>query len=191
MCVRSTRLVKRDSKSVMDRMFSPWRAQHIARMTDPAAEREADDGCSLFARLAAANDDEANLILWRGTHVFVLMNRYPYNNGHLMVIPFRTVDAYDALTDAERYELSDAIAACMGWLKAALHPEGFNVGINQGEAAGAGIPDHLHVHVVPRWSADTNFMPVTAATKVIPEALTETYQKLKHALAQDIAANPA
>lgn len=159
----------------MEHLWSPWRAQHVA-----SAKAEPDPaGRTLFQRLAAEEQDEENLILWRGEHVFVLMNLYPYNNGHIMVVPYRPVIGFEALTADEQVALTRALDRCLRWLRDALAPDGFNIGINQGAAAGAGIPDHLHLHVVPRWSGDTNFMPVTARTKVIPEALADTYEKLR------------
>lgn len=136
----------------------------------------------MFTRLAAENDDERNLILWRGHHVFVIMNLYPYNNGHLMIVPFREVAEYEALTTEEQVELAQTIERCIRWLRKALSPEGFNVGINLGKAAGAGIPSHLHAHIVPRWSGDTNFMPAIGEVKVIPEAIYATYDKLRAAM---------
>jgi ATP adenylyltransferase len=137
---------------------------------------------SVFSRMAAENRDEENLILWRGQHVFVVMNLYPYNNGHLMIIPYRDVRNFTDLTVEEQQEMTRAVDQCIRWLDSALKPDGFNVGMNIGVAGGAGIPKHLHVHVVPRWSADTNFMAATANTKVIPEALSDTYEKLKSAI---------
>jgi ATP adenylyltransferase len=118
------------------------------------------------------------------------MNRYPYNNGHLMVVPFREGAAYEALTTDEQIALARALAHAIRWLKQALNPEGFNVGMNLGAAAGAGIPRHLHMHIVPRWSGDTNFMPTIGEVKVIPEALHVTYAKLRAAI-ETIAENPA
>lgn len=133
----------------------------------------------MFSRIAAAPEhDAANFVVWRGQTVFVVMNLYPYNNGHLLIVPYAEVPTYAALDDATHVELARTIRQAMGWLRAALEPDGFNVGINEGRAAGAGIPEHLHVHIVPRWEADTNFMPVVAATKVIPEAMQATYAKL-------------
>lgn len=167
----------------MDRLWSPWRSQHVASFE--AAHRPAADG-SVFARIAAdPSRDAEHFVLWRGATVYVVMNLYPYNNGHLLVVPYREVADYDALTQAERHELADATARCIGWLRAALRPAGFNVGMNLGLAAGAGIPDHLHVHVVPRWRGDTNFMPVVADVKVVPEAMEETYRKLRAAVEAD------
>lgn len=162
----------------MQHMWSPWRSQHIERLTGPSPP----DTGSLFARLAAEDRDDDNFIVWRGETVFVLMNLYPYNNGHLMIVPYRVVADYEALTEAEQVEIARTIARCIRWLRHALRPEGFNVGLNLGPAGGAGIPDHLHVHVVPRWSGDTNFMPTLADVKVVPEAMADTYRKLREAV---------
>jgi ATP adenylyltransferase len=133
----------------------------------------------IFAAIADGKDDEENLVLWRGRHVLVLMNLYPYNNGHLLIVPNREIADYELLTSEERTEIAEVTARCIGWLRAALSPDGFNVGMNLGVAAGAGIPEHLHVHVVPRWSGDTNFMPVAGEVKVIPESVRDTFEKLQ------------
>ena len=164
----------------MNRLWSPWRGEHVARAAEDSKQNEG--GPDVFVRIAESGDDEENLVVHRGEALFVVMNRYPYATGHLLVVPYREVDAYDALTDAERVEMASLTARAMGWLRAALDPDGFNVGINQGSAAGAGIPRHLHRHIVPRWRGDTNFMPVLGATMVLPEALETTYQKLRAAL---------
>ena len=167
----------------MDRLWSPWRGAHVARAAADARAEGDDAGPDVFARIAASHsEDEANLVVWRGAGVFVVMNRYPYNTGHLLVLPYREVDAYDALTPDERAEMAEVTARALGWLRAALRPDGFNVGINQGAAAGAGIPRHLHQHVVPRWHGDTNFMPALGETKVMPEDLGTTYRKLRAAV---------
>lgn len=169
----------------MDRLWSPWRAAYV----ETANERpDLDDDTSIFAYLVAQDNDRENLILWRGSEVFVIMNLHPYTNGHLLVLPYRVVADYDALTDAERIALAQTANRCVGWLRTALNPDGFNVGMNLGRAAGAGIPEHLHMHVVPRWSGDTNFMPVTGQTKVIPESLQDTYAKIEAAIAADTGA---
>lgn len=160
-------------------MWSPWRSKHIDNITQPAVESGSGD---LFERLAASTDDAENLILWRGARIFVVMNLYPYNNGHLLIVPYRKVSRYEDLTTEEQVDFAAAIERCILWLGAALHPEGYNVGMNLGEAAGAGVPEHLHVHVVPRWSGDTNFMPTTADVKIIPEAMQDTYKKLRAAV---------
>jgi ATP adenylyltransferase len=166
----------------MDRLWSPWRGPHVARAADDA-RASGEAGPDVFARIAAApEDDEANLVVWRGALVYVVMNRYPYNTGHLLVLPYREVEDYDALTDEERAELAAVTARAIRWLRAALRPDGFNVGLNQGSAAGAGIPRHLHQHVVPRWRGDTNFMPVLGDAKVMPEGLETTYRKLRAAV---------
>ena len=162
----------------MDHLWSPWRTAHVASW---AGKSEAEKG-SVFEAIAASADDEANLVVWRGKTCFVLLNLFPYNNGHCLIVPLRRVPAYTDLEQAEQIEISTTIDRVMRWLKQAVAPNGFNVGINQGEAAGAGIPDHLHVHVVPRWASDTNFMPVTAGAKVIPEALQSTWAKLRAAV---------
>lgn len=162
----------------MDRMWSPWRSAYVSE----ANTRELDEEMSLFTELQAEKRDEETLILWRGEHVFVIMNRHPYNNGHVLIVPFREVTQYDDLTSSEQEAIASAIDRCMGWIREALSPDGFNVGMNLGRAAGAGIPEHLHVHIVPRWDGDTNFMPTTADTKVLPEDLKTTYEKLRAAM---------
>lgn len=159
----------------MDRMWSPWRSEYVA----DAATRPPSDNASVFTQLVNEDNDAENLILWRGEHVFVIMNRYPYNNGHLLIVPFREVDSYRALHADEQAAVAATIDRCIGWLETALSPDGVNVGMNLGAAAGAGIPEHLHVHVVPRWDGDTNFMSTTTETRVLPEDLSTTYQKLR------------
>ncbi|MEO1074783.1 MAG: HIT domain-containing protein [Bacteroidota bacterium] len=158
----------------MNHLWSPWRAAHVEAYAPPPPGTG-----SVFSRIAASPERDAeHFVVWRGTTVFVVMNLYPYNNGHLLVVPYREVPTYADLDDDAHVEIARTIRRAMGWLGAALAPDGFNVGINEGAAAGAGIPEHLHVHVVPRWAADTNFMPTLAGTKVIPEAMRATYEKL-------------
>jgi ATP adenylyltransferase len=172
----------------MDRMWSPWRSEYVA----DAARRVPEEGTSLFTQLLNEDADAENLILWRGDHVFVIMNLYPYNNGHLLIVPYREVEAYDALNTTEQQAIAATIDRCMSWLRTALDPEGFNVGMNLGAAAGAGLPEHLHVHVVPRWSGDTNFMSTTGETRVLPEDLSTTYEKLQAAIEEsDAASDPS
>ncbi|GAB5518801.1 MAG: HIT domain-containing protein [Rhodothermales bacterium] len=168
----------------MEHLWSPWRRAHLEAEGASATPR--GEG-TLFERLANAGDDEANLIAWRGAHVFVILNKYPYNNGHVMIVPYRPVTAFQALTAAEQVEMAGLIGHCMEWLTVAFRPDGFNVGLNQGKAGGAGVPDHLHMHIVPRWSGDTNFMPVTGRAKVIPEALEVSYRKICAAIAAEAA----
>jgi ATP adenylyltransferase len=169
----------------MERMWSPWRSELLKqeRFTLSADEGEQ----SLFSRLVSEQKDEENLILWRGKHVFVIMNAFPYNNGHLMIVPYREVALYEALTRDEQVEIAVAIDHCIQWLRIALKPEGFNVGMNLGKAAGAGLPRHMHVHVVPRWAGDTNFMPAIGDIKIIPEAIRDTYDALRNAIASYFA----
>lgn len=165
----------------MDRMWSPWRSEYVS----DAAQRVHREGASLFTTLLNENADADNYILWRGEHVFVIMNRYPYNNGHLLIVPYREVEEYIALDRDEQEAISLAIDRCIRWLRASLSPDGFNVGMNLGSAAGAGIPEHLHVHVVPRWDGDTNFMSSTGDTRVLPEDLPTTYKKIQAVIDED------
>jgi ATP adenylyltransferase len=163
----------------MQRMWSPWRSEYV----ESAAQRAAADAeRSLFTRLEQDDNDEQNLILWRGEQVFVLMNKYPYNNGHLLIVPYHEVQAYDALTVEEQIGIARTIDRCIRWLRHALDPDGFNVGMNLEEGSGAGLPEHVHVHVVPRWSGDTNFMTTTNETRVLPESLAKTYDRLQQAI---------
>ena len=166
----------------MNRMWSPWRSMHISTRQEDEHAGGKDE--SVFSRLVRQDNDEENLILWRGQLVFVIMNLYPYNNGHVMIVPYREVARYEDLTADEQVEMARTIERCIQWIKKALNPEGFNVGMNLGKAAGAGIPRHLHLHVVPRWNGDTNFMPTIGEIKVVPEALAETYDKLRVAINQ-------
>ncbi len=163
-----------------DHMWSPWRSQYVEQ-ADGQTDGSGDDR-SIFSRLVAEDRDEENLILWRGEQVFAIMNKHPYNKGHLLIVPYREVTRYEALTPDEQAAVARTIERCIRWTRAALSPDGFNVGINLGAAAGAGVPEHLHVHVLPRWSGDTNFMPTTADVKVIPEAMRDTYRKLRRAI---------
>jgi len=134
-------------------------------------------GC-FFCDSVAENDDRGNLILHRGSRCFIIMNRYPYNNGHVMVAPMRHVANLEELDRDESLEMMTLLQTSIVTLRNLLNPEGFNVGINMGEIAGAGVADHIHMHVVPRWGGDTNFMPVLSETKVINEELEETYDTL-------------
>jgi ATP adenylyltransferase len=138
----------------------------------------AGDGC-IFCDLPAAGDDQANLILGRGELVFALLNRFPYNPGHLMVAPYRHVGDYAELTADELTELMALTQTGVRALRAASEPHGFNLGMNLGTVAGAGIADHAHMHLIPRWGGDTNFMPIVGQTRVLPELLAETWTKLR------------
>ena len=154
----------------MKHLWAPWRIKYI--------EKGIDKGCILCEKPAAGKDED-NLILYRGKHNFILMNLYPYNSGHLMVAPYRHAAAIDELTDEERNEHFKLVSLGVSVLKKVMKPEGFNIGLNIGRVAGAGVDKHIHSHIVPRWNGDTNFMPVIGDTKVVNEALEETYKKLK------------
>ena len=160
-------------------MWSPWRSEHMERFID--RHRPAGDLTGLFELIGQSDTDEEHLVVWRGKTTFVLMNLFPYNNGHLLIAPYRKVALYVDLTEEERHELADVVALCQKWLNETLGPEGFNVGMNIGKASGAGIPGHLHMHVVPRWSGDTNFMPTVADVKVVPQSIQDTYARLRAA----------
>lgn len=162
----------------METLHAPWRIEYV-RAPKPLPA----DG-SLFSKIAHDNNDEANYVVARARTCFALLNRYPYTAGHLMVVPYRQCPDLTALTDDEITDLMKLTSRCINALKQVMNPDGFNVGINIGKVAGAGVVEHVHVHVVPRWLGDTNFMPVLAGTSVLPEALEETAAKLRAALAQ-------
>ncbi len=141
-------------------------------------EHPSSEGC-IFCQKITAQDDAAEHVLARGRHVFVVLNRYPYNNGHLMVVPYAHVPSLEDLDGESRAEMMEMVVRSLKALRAAYAPDGFNMGANIGQVAGAGVADHVHLHVVPRWSGDTNYMPIIGNTRVIPELLDETYQRLK------------
>ncbi|HET7045025.1 MAG TPA: HIT domain-containing protein [Gaiellaceae bacterium] len=150
-------------------IWAPWRLEYVARADET-------EGCFFCA--AAAGDDETHLVVHRGERALVLLNRFPYASGHLLVAPVRHTDALAELDDGEALELHRLATAGLAALAAVYAPHGFNLGWNLGRVAGAGILDHVHEHVVPRWNGDTNFMPVLADVKVLPEHLAETRRKL-------------
>jgi ATP adenylyltransferase len=137
---------------------------------------EKEKGCIFCVRAASSNDRE-NLVLYRGKNVFVMMNKYPYNNGHLMVVPYAHQSSLAGLDQETRLELMNTAQECVERL-GIFRPEAFNIGINVGKTAGAGVEEHIHIHIVPRWGGDTNFMAVTGETRVIPEHILDTYDKL-------------
>jgi ATP adenylyltransferase len=159
----------------MERLWAPWRMRYI-----DSARGDQEPAC-IFCDLPATGDDEAAHIVARGDHAFAVLNAYPYNSGHLMVSPFRHVGSPEDLEDREVLDTQRLLGRAVRALRKAMSPEGFNIGMNLGQVAGAGIPDHVHWHVVPRWSGDTNFMPVVGETKVLPELLAESYAKVKAA----------
>jgi len=156
------------------RLWTPWRMAYI--LDHPQAET-----CVLCAKLTAERDAE-NYVLWRGAHCAILLNLYPYNNGHLMVIPYAHQPSLELLPTQVQTEMMLAVSRSLSLLRRAMQPHGFNVGLNIGRAAGAGIDTHVHIHVVPRWEGDTNFMPLLAETRVIPEWLDDTYARLRGVL---------
>jgi ATP adenylyltransferase len=157
------------------RLWTPHRMAYIKGENKPGND-EAGDGCP-FDRIPALSDEDA-LIVARGDHVYAVLNLYPYNAGHLMVVPYRHVADYTELTDGEMIELGAFTQAAMRTLRAVSGPHGFNIGMNQGVTAGAGIAAHLHQHVVPRWGGDTNFIPIVAHTRVLPQLLGDVRQAL-------------
>ncbi len=160
----------------MESLCAPWRIQYILAPKPPLTDT------SIFAQIAQSNDDEENLVIVRDRTCFALLNKYPYNGGHLMAVPYKQTPDLHGLTDGELADLMKLVRRCQDALMAAMKPDGFNIGINLGRTAGAGIEGHLHIHVVPRWQGDTNFMPVVANTAVLPEALTDLAAKLRAAL---------
>ena len=161
----------------MEHLHAPWRIEYILA---PKNNHPADH--SIFSRIAQSNDDEGNLVLIRERTCFALLNSYPYTGGHLMVVPYKQVPDFDGLTDEELADLLKLTRKCQNALKEVMRPEGFNIGVNLGKVAGAGIVEHLHIHVVPRWGGDTNFMAVLANTSVVPEALKDVAGKLRAVL---------
>ena len=155
----------------LQRLWTPHRMAYIRRESSPAEDDE--KGCP-FCRMIALGEDEQTLIVARGERVFAVLNLYPYNPGHLMVLPYRHVADYTDLTPEETDELARFTQKAMRVIRSVSQPHGFNIGMNQGVVAGAGIAAHLHQHVVPRWGGDANFMPVIGHTKVLPELLGET-----------------
>ena len=161
----------------MERMWSPWRSEYIASFKKPA--RKSRTSKSLFTTALKSREDDRHLIVWRGRRCFVIMNRYPYNSGHLMVVPNRqTADIHELTAD----ELADIMLTVQRSIKAldeVMHPQGYNFGANIGRVSGAGVDNHVHFHIVPRWNGDTNFMPVLSDTKVISEDMRNTLKKLR------------
>jgi ATP adenylyltransferase len=156
----------------MERLWAPWRVAYI---------RNPGKGCFFCKGLQAKNPRKA-LIIEKGKEAFTIMNRYPYNNGHLMISPMRHIGSIEQLNDTEVLDLYRLLTRAIKALNISMAPQGFNIGINQGSIAGAGVIDHMHIHLVPRWQGDTNFMPVLANTKVVSEALLDTYEKIKQGL---------
>ncbi len=162
----------------MDSLHAPWRIDYILSPKEPQP-----DG-SVFTRIAQSSDDVGNYVIARAKSTFAVLNLYPYNGGHILVLPYREVADLDELTEDELLELMVLLRRCKKALAQTMKPDGFNVGLNLGKVAGAGIREHLHFHLVPRWNGDTNFMPVTGSTHVLPEALADVAARLRAALAR-------
>ena len=160
----------------MEALHAPWRIEYI--LAPKTAESD-----SLFTRIAQSSDDEANYVVARDRTCYALLNTYPYTGGHLLIVPYKQAADLNGLTDEELTDLFKLTRRCQNALTQVMKPDGFNIGINLGKAAGAGINGHLHIHIVPRWQGDTNFMPVLATTVVVPQALRELAAQLRAALA--------
>ena len=156
----------------LETLWAPWRVEYF--------EKEPRN-LNFLSEPAQASDDAGHLVITRRKNAFLMMNRYPYAVGHLMAVPYRKVAELSALGDNEVVELWNLVVHAHALLRAATKAQGFNIGFNLGECAGAGVPDHLHIHVVPRWSGDTNFMPILAGTRMLPEGLRALYDKLMDA----------
>jgi ATP adenylyltransferase len=169
----------------MQPLWAPWRMEYILEAKDQSL-----DEC-IFCTLPRAQVDRENLILWRGRRAFVILNKFPYNPGHLMVVPYTHTAELDDLVPDELTDLMLSLRRAVGCLRRTMNPDGYNIGINLGRMAGAGIPGHVHYHVVPRWDGDQNFMPVIAETKVIPQHLLRTYDQLAPIFQEVEWGNPA
>jgi diadenosine tetraphosphate (Ap4A) HIT family hydrolase len=163
----------------MDRLWAGWRSTYVSTAADTLPDTA--EG-SLFQRILASGlPDEETYVVWRGSLTFAILNAFPYTSGHVLVMPYRAVPELEDLTADEATELWAAVRDAVVALKAAYRPHGVNVGLNLGEAAGAGVPSHMHVHVLPRWGADSNFMTAVAETRVLPEALSDSWRRLRDA----------
>lgn len=156
----------------LEHLWAPWRLKYIEK-----SDGDAGTG-NIFVDLPAQENDRENLILHRGSTAFVMLNKYPYTNGHLLIAPYRQTDRLDLLGDEELLEIQQLLAKGVRWLERAYKPDGFNVGVNLGRAAGAGIPQHIHWHVVPRWNGDTNYMTTVGGVRVMPQTLEDSYDRL-------------
>ena len=162
----------------MECLHAPWRIEYI--LAPKTAQSE-----GMFARIGQSSEDESNYVIARTRSCYALLNTFPYTGGHLMVVPYKQVQDLDELTEEELTDLMQLTRRCKNALRRVMKPDGFNIGMNLGKVAGAGILDHLHMHVVPRWQGDTNFMPVLGKTTVVPQALRELAAQLRAALSED------
>jgi len=161
----------------MESLHAPWRIEYILAPKQASTE-------SLFTRIANSSQDEDNYVIARERTCYALLNSYPYTGGHLLIVPYKETEDFNGLTDEEITDLMKLTRRCQNALTKVIKPDGFNIGINLGKVAGAGIPGHLHIHVVPRWQGDTNFMPVLANTTVVPQALKDLAAQMRAALDQ-------
>lgn len=159
----------------MDHLYAPWRAEYLM------SEIDSDDGC-LFCDLPAENDDNKNMILERSACWYIIVNKYPYTTGHIMLTCNRHVEKFSDLNENENREMTRMLARSERALDKAYHPHGINIGVNLGRTAGAGVEGHLHLHLVPRWQGDTNFMSTIGGTRVVSEDLADTFERLRKAL---------
>lgn len=164
-----------------ERLWAPWRLPYIEQAS---SQKEGESDC-IFVDLPSQDNDRENLILYRGKTAFVMLNRFPYTNGHLMVAPYKHTADMGDLNDDELLEINKLVARSLEWLKRAYKPDGFNIGVNVGRPAGAGVPTHIHWHVVPRWEGDTNFMGVVGDVRVLPQSLEDSYDRLKETVDRD------
>lgn len=161
----------------MKHMWSPWRSAYLETFKKP--KKKPAHGRSIFTSALRAKDDDKHFIVWRGKRCFIIMNLYPYNSGHLMIVPYRQTANIQDLTAEEFAEIMQVSQRAMRALDRVMKPQGYNFGANIGRAAGAGVDEHIHFHIVPRWNGDTNFMPVLTGTKVISEDMKTTLRKLR------------
>ena len=161
----------------MEPLHAPWRISYILGPKPAPADAE------LFKQIGQSSDDEAKYVIARDRSCYAVLNRYPYTCGHLLIVPYKQTPDLNGLTDEEMSDLMKLARRCQNALSKTMNPQGFNIGLNIGKVAGAGITEHLHLHVVPRWNGDTNFMPVIGSTTILPEALSEVAAKLRAALA--------
>lgn len=154
----------------MERLWAPWRMDYILS--------DEKDGCFICRALEEDRDRE-NLLVWREEHALCICNRYPYNNGHLLIAPLRHISDVTELSEAELHAIMRLTQTAVQALRRLMHPDGFNIGMNLGKCAGAGLEEHVHQHIVPRWVGDTNFMPILSSTKIIPQALADFYDTFK------------
>ncbi|PYP92606.1 MAG: HIT family hydrolase [Candidatus Angelobacter sp. Gp1-AA117] len=155
----------------MDHLFTPWRYAYVSTA-------EKSDGC-VFCHALQQNNDEKSRIVYRGRLCFIILNTFPYTSGHVMVVPYEHIDELQKLPPDAAQEMMELTRKLEGVLRGLYHPDGINLGMNIGKAAGAGVAGHIHMHVLPRWVADANFMSVIGETRIVPEALEDTYKKLK------------